>query len=222
MTQLRGTGMLAIWCEVPEDLEQEFNRWYNEEHIYERLSVPGILSAARYESVLNGPKHLAIYELESPAVMESEEYIRFKNNPTKWSREMSPEVIGTTFIRNVYHQIFPTEMDADTSIDPPAPVLQIGRMDIPPEIEGDWNNWYNTIYVPNYETVAGVIRGRRYKAVSGKPMYMTFYEMRSPKVSQSAEWITQQNSHESNTGMRKAMQHVPGSPGIWLKTFDPS
>ena len=83
MTQLRGTGILAIWCEVPEDLEQEFNRWYNEEHIYERLSVPGILSAARYESVLNGPKHLAIYELESPAVLESEEYIRFKNNPTK-------------------------------------------------------------------------------------------------------------------------------------------
>ena len=222
MTLLRGTGMLAVWCEVPEPLEQEFNRWYNEEHIYERLSVPGILSAARYESVLNGPKHLAVYELESPAVMDSEEYVRLKNKPTKWSREMSPEVIGTTFIRNVYQQIFPAEIDVETSVDPLAYALQIGRMGIPSEIEEDWHNWYNTIYVPNYETVKGVVRGRRYKAVSGNPMYMTFYEMQSPKVSQSNEWLAQQNAHESNSGMRKSMQHEAGSPGIWIKTFDPS
>ena len=36
-----------VWCEVPDDIEDEFNRWYNEEHIEERLSVTGILSAAR-------------------------------------------------------------------------------------------------------------------------------------------------------------------------------
>ncbi|SVC01075.1 uncharacterized protein METZ01_LOCUS253929 [marine metagenome] len=47
--------MLAVWCDVPAAVEQEFNKWYNEEHIYERLSVPGILSAARYEAVVNGP-----------------------------------------------------------------------------------------------------------------------------------------------------------------------
>ena len=53
-----------VWCEVPDDIEDEFNRWYNEEHIEERLSVPGVLSAARYEAVVSGPKHLAVYELE--------------------------------------------------------------------------------------------------------------------------------------------------------------
>ncbi len=34
---------------------QDFNKWYNEEHLPELLSVPGILSAARYEAVKGGP-----------------------------------------------------------------------------------------------------------------------------------------------------------------------
>ena len=69
MAKKKGTGLLMVWCEVPDDVEDEFNRWYNEEHIEERLLIPGILSAARYEAVMSGPKHLAVYELKSLAVM---------------------------------------------------------------------------------------------------------------------------------------------------------
>ena len=47
MTAKKGTGLLMVWAEVPDDLEDEFNRWYNEEHLAERLFVPGVLSAAR-------------------------------------------------------------------------------------------------------------------------------------------------------------------------------
>ena len=92
MSNLKGTGMLAVWCDVPATVEQEFNEWYNEEHIYERLSVPGILSAARYEAVVNGPKHLAVYELESVEVLQSAAYLELKSNPSEWSKKMSPGV----------------------------------------------------------------------------------------------------------------------------------
>ena len=54
MSNRKGNGLLMVWCEVPDEIEDEFNRWYNEEHIEERLSVPGILSAARYEAVVSG------------------------------------------------------------------------------------------------------------------------------------------------------------------------
>ena len=56
MSNRKGTGLLMVWCEVPDDVEDEFNRWYNEEHIEERLSIPGILSAARYEAVVSRPQ----------------------------------------------------------------------------------------------------------------------------------------------------------------------
>ena len=47
----KGTGLLMVWCDVPADKEGEFNRWYNEEHLGERMAIPGFLSAARYEAV---------------------------------------------------------------------------------------------------------------------------------------------------------------------------
>ena len=31
---------------------------------------------------------------------------------------------------------------------------------MPREVDAEWNAWYNTVYVPNYEKVPGVIRGR--------------------------------------------------------------
>ena len=50
MAKLKGTGLLMVWAEVPAEIEDDFNRWYVEEHLAERLSVPGVLSAARYEA----------------------------------------------------------------------------------------------------------------------------------------------------------------------------
>ncbi len=58
MSAKKGTGLLMVWSEVPDHLEDKYNRWYNEEHLAERLAVPGVLSAARYEAVSSGPKQL--------------------------------------------------------------------------------------------------------------------------------------------------------------------
>ena len=71
MTQKKGTGLLMVWADVPADKEADFNRWYNEQHLAERLSIPGFLSAARYEAVKGEPKHLAYYELESVEVLKA-------------------------------------------------------------------------------------------------------------------------------------------------------
>ena len=159
MTQKKGTGLLMVWTEVPADKEADFNRWYNEEHLAERLAIPGFLSAARYEAVQGGPKHLAYYELENVEVLESAAYKHVQAHPTEWTRRCSPAVMSTTFIRNVYTLIHPTTVTPEVAQSDMAPALQIGRMDVPSEIEDEFNTWYNTIYVPNYEKVPGVMRG---------------------------------------------------------------
>jgi len=219
MAKKKGTGLLMVWCDVPADKEAEFNRWYNEEHLAERLSVPGFLSAARYEAVRGGPKHLAVYELEDPAVMESEAYKRVQNSPTPWTKRAGPNAVATTFIRNIYAMIHPlavTAVDAQRGM---APALQIGRMDVPREVDAEWNDWYSTIYVPNYEKVPGVIQGRRYRAVVGAPTYMTLYEFEHPKVSESAAWNFQRDAVPISTKMRSYMNHAAGSPGVYVRTF---
>jgi hypothetical protein len=216
----KGSGMLMVWCDVPADKEAEFNRWYNEEHIAERLSIPGFLSAARYEAVKGGPKHLAVYELENAAVMESEAYKKVSNNPTPWTKKTGPQAVATTFIRNIYSMIHPKAVTPAIANAGMAPALQIGRMDVPADVDKEWNEWYSTIYVPNYEKVPGVIRGRRYRAVVGTPQYMTFYEFENPKVSETDAWKEQQNAVPISATMRKHMTHAPGSPGVYVKTFE--
>ncbi len=220
MANTRGTGLLMVWADVPADKEDEFNRWYNEEHLPERMAIPGFLSGARYEAVKGGPKHLAVYELESAAVMESPAYKKVQANPTPWTKRVGPQAIGAPFIRNIYTMIHPQAVTPAIAGAPMAPALQLGRMDVPAPVDREFNEWYNTVYVPNYEKVPGVIRGRRYRAVEGKPTYLTFYEFEDPKVSETPAWQAQRDANPLNATMRLHMQHASGSPGVYVKTVE--
>ena len=80
----KGRGIFMVYVDIDAQHAPEFNKWYNEEHLPELLSVPGILSAARYEAVKGGPQYLACYELESVAVMRTP---AFNNRPrTPWGQ----------------------------------------------------------------------------------------------------------------------------------------
>jgi hypothetical protein len=219
MANKRGTGLLMVWADVPAEKEKDFNHWYNEEHLAERLAIPGFLSGARYEAVKGGPKHLAVYELESPAVLESAAYKHVSANPTEGTKRWGPQAIATSYIRNVYTMIHPATLTPAIAGSDMAPALQLGRMDVPADVDREWNTWYSTVYVPNYEKVPGVIRGRRYRALTGTPTYLTFYEFAHPKVSESAEWHAQRDVNPLNETMRRHMRHAPGSPGVYVKTL---
>ena len=217
MANKKGSAMFMVMLDVPADKEDEFNRWYNEEHLAELLSVPGVLNAARYEAVRSGPKHLAFYELENAEVVRSE---AFTSRPTtEWGQRIGPRVIGTNFSNNVYEMIYPEAATPKIGQSDMAPALQIGRMAIPKEHEDDWNRWYSGVYVPNYEKVPGCIQGRRWKAVRGEPKYAVVYEFEHEKVSDSPEWAAQRDINPDNARMRALMEHATGSPGIWKKTF---
>jgi hypothetical protein len=58
-------------------MEEEFNAWYDNEHLPERLSIPGFRSARRWvaDCKPGEGKYLATYELDSPAVLSSREYL---------------------------------------------------------------------------------------------------------------------------------------------------
>ena len=47
MAKRKGTALLVVYADVDVEHDAEFNAWYNEEHVPERLSAPGFLAAAR-------------------------------------------------------------------------------------------------------------------------------------------------------------------------------
>lgn len=217
MANKKGTGLMLVGADIPADKEADFNQWYQEEHLQELMGVPGILNAARYEATKSGPKHLAVYELESVDVVNTD---AFKNRPrTEWGQKVSPSLIGTNFFNLVLDMIHPGALTDDIAGSDMANALQIGRMDVPAANDDDWNKWYSGVYVPNYEKCPGVIRGRRWRAVRGEPQYATVYEFENENVSETEEWLKQREIHPDNPRMRDVMTHAAGSPGIWRKTF---
>lgn len=104
MDQTNRRGLMVVMMEPAEGYEDTLNRWYDEEHLAERLQVPGILSARRYVAVEGAPRYLAMYELESPAVVHSDPYLEQKQNPTPLTEEVEAHV---TMTRNVYIEITP-------------------------------------------------------------------------------------------------------------------
>ena len=221
MASKKGKGLYLVWADIPSDKEEDFNRWYNEEHIDELLSIPGILQAARYVAVSGSPKYLACYELENPEVRDTPEYQKHLIQPTEWSKRVNLQGIATRMVSNNYRQIFPLEVSPDLAQSAMAPVLQIGRMSIPPEQEDEFNEYYNTIYAPNYEQVDGCRRFRRYTLYKGNgPKYSVVYEFEHEGVSQSPEWEAARERSGGALGDKfPRMVHDKGSPGIYRKIF---
>lgn len=81
-------GILAVWNDcAPEGLEH-FERWYNREHLLERVGVPGFRFGRRYELVAEGDRRfMAFYEVDSPAVLNSPAYLQRLENPTPWTSQ---------------------------------------------------------------------------------------------------------------------------------------
>ena len=163
MAETKGRGMLMVFTDVAPEVEEEFNRWYNEEHLPERLSIPGVLSAARYEAHQGGPKYLACYELDRAETFHSDAWRHQHENPTEWSQRMSPSVVGQNYIRNLYRLIFPDELPRETAEGDMSPTLLVGRMSVPPELEAKFNDAYNTERLPECYKVPGYIRNRRFE-----------------------------------------------------------
>jgi hypothetical protein len=81
-------GLLLTITEPPRAMEEEFNAWYDDEHLAERLAIPGFRSARRWTADVppGEGKYLATYELDSPQVLQSPAYLARFQNQSPWSR----------------------------------------------------------------------------------------------------------------------------------------
>lgn len=218
MAKTRGTGLLMVWADIDAEFEAEYHRWYDEEHIPRLLEVPGFLSAGRYEALKGGPNFLALYELEDHNVLRSAAYLdAVKYRPSAARERAGTSRVARDFLRNAYRQIFPVHTSPIGQTREPAPFLQMGRIDIPAAAEEEFNDWYNTAYIPPYLACPGCIDARRYVAIDGQPKYLTLYEFENPGVSETAEWSRARDSNPWSDRVRAFMRHDRGSPGVYRR-----
>lgn len=85
------TGILAIWNNITPEGYAHFERWYNREHLQERVGVPGFRFGRRYALVSGDDRRFfAFYEVDSPAVLTSPAYLQRLESPTPWTTQVMP------------------------------------------------------------------------------------------------------------------------------------
>ena len=135
-------GLLLTLTEPPAAMEEEFNAWYDTEHLPERLAIPGFRSARRWVCERT---YLATYELDSPEVLQSKPYLEKFRNQTPWSRRCLAKCL--TFKRWACGQLEP------------------GNADPHPGAAG-------LIFATKTLDVQSVLQRRRFAADSGESIYL--------------------------------------------------
>lgn len=86
-------ALLLVLADPPPPLEEEFNDWYDTEHLPERAAVPGVETALRFRGQGDGPGYAALYDLASRAVLDSDAYRAVSGaNFSPWTRRVTARV----------------------------------------------------------------------------------------------------------------------------------
>ena len=83
-------GILLAAFDFTKAHEDEFHDWYANEHVPERLRVPGFLNAERWIDAENPKIHVATYDLDNTGVLSTPPYRAVTgDNQSVWTRRVT-------------------------------------------------------------------------------------------------------------------------------------
>ena len=181
-------GTLIAAMKLGRAAEDEFHDWYDTEHLPERQRVPGFLLCQRWLGAADRAVSVATYDLESIAVLKTPAYLAIGgDNLSPWSKRVTARV--ERLMRFEGEQILPGDAL------PPSECggLLLNAMNIAPDLEAEFNEWYDKEHIPALAAVPGVLSARRFRG-TGNRKYVALYHLEGPEVVESAEWKTARES----------------------------
>jgi hypothetical protein len=178
-------GILIAAMNFSDVAEDEFHDWYDTEHVPERLGVPGFLNAERWIGSQKPKVSVALYDLDDVGVLHSPAYQAVGgDNGTPWTKRVTSRT--QMIIRLEGEQLRPGDALAPAG----ANALLLIAMNVAPEQEGEFNEWYNTEHLPQLGAVPGVLCARRFQSSDAdrERKYLALYHMTSPRVARSDAW----------------------------------
>src|SRR5262252_9583037 len=132
-------GILIAAMDFSNVAEDEFNDWYDTEHIPERQRVPGFLVCQRWIGADNPKQSVATYDLENLSVLRGPGYRAIgSENLSPWSKRVTARV--QRLMRSEGDQILPGEQVSPEN----AEGLLLVGMTPAGAVETAFNAWYDT------------------------------------------------------------------------------
>ena len=167
------SALITEWLDVTERYEDELNDWYRLEQTPQVLNVPGFVGGRRFRCPDAPLKYLAWYDTIDTSIETSPDFRRMQDHPSPWSRRVRG-LYGERYER----MNFQLMCDVGDARQETAPWLYIVHTDIPSDVVEEYNAWYDSEHLPRLVSVPGVLRARRYNAVTTNgPRYFTAYEL---------------------------------------------
>jgi hypothetical protein len=94
---LAGEGAICIWNDIAGERRAEFYDWHINEHMPERVGIPGFIRGRRYVA-LNGattPEFFTLYETVTFEVTVGQDYLNRLNAPTPWTKAVTADFRNT-------------------------------------------------------------------------------------------------------------------------------
>jgi hypothetical protein len=176
-------GLLVAGFDSSPVAEDEFDDWYDTEHMPERVSCAGFGRCERWVAADNPKISIATYDLDSLGVLKSEPYLKIGGaNLSVWSKRVTAK--ANRICRFEAEQLPPGNAKAPEG----AGGMLLYAMNVAPEAEKDFNAWYDEEHIPALGAVPGVLAARRFRGTSGNRKYVALYHLATPNVQDSAEW----------------------------------
>jgi hypothetical protein len=170
-------GLVLICFDSSKAQVDEFNDWYDTEHIPERERTGVMLKAQRWLSRDNPRIAVAAYDLESVECLRGPEYLAITgDNQSVWSKRM----IGmcTQLLRFEGRQIYPGTALAAGS----AGAMLMAGVNAPIA-----KQTYRAI-AEDMARVPGVVSARVFEGTNDSVRFLELYELESAEVVGSDEW----------------------------------
>ncbi len=164
--------------------QDEFDDWYDTEHIPERLRIRGFINGVRWIGAANPKISLAIYDLESLDVLQKPEYLAV--SPQHFSPWATRLLVRKCKRLCRFNCIQLTPGDAIAPDD--AQGLLVAATNVAAAAEAEFNDWYDREHLPRLAAVPGVLRARRFTSPGAGHKYVATYHLASPEVCESDAW----------------------------------
>ena len=184
-----GEGMLIAAIDFSNAAADEFHDWYDLEHVPERARIPGFLQCERWIGAKNPKQSIATYDLDRVEVLHGAEYRAISgDNFSPWTKRMMAQA---EVLSRIEGELIIASGDARAE----APGFLLNAMNIPPEHEAEFNEWYDKEHIPALAAVPGTLWAGRYRNRSGgRHRYIALYRLSAPEVPDSPAWKAAANT----------------------------
>jgi len=199
-------GLLLAMLEPPEEMEDEFNDWYDTEHVPERKAIPGFITAQRFVAYEGSPKYLALYDLENIDVLNSEAYRKVGPRYfSPWTQRIMR--YARIFKRYVYKQTLPGNALLSNEVRG----LLVWMNDVPEGKEEEFSQWYDKDCISYLKELGGFIQARRFHCVEGEAKDLALIEFKDLEFLKSevyGETLSSDSAIKTRRYFQEAMNKI--------------